>query len=68
MRKIKNLVFDLGGVLIEILLQGSVEAFKAIGFKDVEQYLNAYTQKGIIGDVEAGNISDEEFRQQVSRP
>lgn len=67
MRKIKNLVFDLGGVLIEISLQGSVEAFKAIGFKDVEQYLNAYTQKGIIGDVEAGNISDEEFRQQVSR-
>lgn len=67
MRKIKNLVFDLGGVLIEISLQGSVEAFKAIGFKDVELYLNAYTQKGIIGDVEAGNISDEEFRQQVSR-
>lgn len=67
MRKIKNLVFDLGGVLVEISLQGSVEAFKAIGFKDVEQYLNAYTQKGFIGDVEAGNISDEEFRQQVSR-
>ena len=64
---IKNLVFDLGGVLVKIALQGCVDRFKELGFKNVDEYLNPYAQKGAFGDLESGIISDEEFRQIISK-
>lgn len=60
--KIKNLVFDFGGVFVKIELQGCVEAFRSLGFNDVGEYLNPYQQKGLFGDLEAGRMTDEEFR------
>lgn len=67
MGKIKNLVFDFGGVFVKIGLQGCVDAFRSLGFSDVDEYLNPYQQKGIFGDLEAGKITDEEFRSGISR-
>ena len=64
---IKNLVFDLGGVLVKIALQGCVDRFKELGFKNVDEYLNPYAQEGAFGDLESGIISDEEFRQIISK-
>lgn len=63
---IKNLVFDFGGVFAKIELQGCVEAFRSLGFKDVDEYLNPYQQKGFFGDLEAGRITAEEFRRCIS--
>lgn len=67
MTAIKNIVFDLGGVLTRLNLQGSVEAFRRLGFSDIDQYLNLYTQRDFFGDVEAGRISDQEFCRQLSQ-
>jgi len=64
---IKNIVFDLGGVLVKIALQGCVDEFKRLGFKDVDKYLNPYAQKGVFGDLEAGKASEEDFRRVISR-
>lgn len=66
MDNIKNLVFDFGGVFAKIELQGCVDAFRSLGFKEVDEYLNPYQQKGFFGDLEAGKITDEEFRQCMS--
>ncbi len=63
---IKNLVFDLGGVLIKIHLQGCIDAFRKLGFKDVDLFLNTVAQKGVFGDLEAGRASEEDFRREVS--
>lgn len=62
MEKIDTLVFDLGGVLINLDKQACIDAFKALGFDTVERYLGEYEQQGIFGELEAGTISPEAFR------
>lgn len=62
---IKNLLFDMGGV---IFLQDTAKAFsrfQAIGI-DTDIYMGAHGQKGIFLDLEEGRIGEEEFRQGVS--
>lgn len=43
---IKNLLFDLGGVILNIDRTKAVEALKAIGMRDPEDLLGDYGQKG----------------------
>ena len=47
MAKIKNIVFDLGGVFIDLDHDQAVRRFKEIGVEDAEQLLDPYEQKGI---------------------
>lgn len=63
---IKNIIFDLGGVLITIDQQEAIRRFKNLGLIDVEDRLNPYTQSGIFGDLEIGKINSEEFRSKLS--
>lgn len=58
---IKNILFDMGGVIITINQTEAVRRFKEIGLQDADVWLNPYLQKGIFGEVEEGNISGEEF-------
>ena len=68
MRKdITNVVFDFGGVVAPADLSIVVERFKALGFDNVEKYLNMVRQEGFFGDFEAGLIDKEEFRSMVSK-
>lgn len=64
---IKNILFDMGGVIIPIEPRNAMTRFKEIGLADAEERLDAYTQQGIFGDVEEGKISDEEFRRELSK-
>lgn len=66
MNRIRTILFDLGGVIITIDQEQAIERFSALGLRDARQQLNPYTQTGIFGDVEAGKITDEEFRQAIS--
>ena len=63
---IRTILFDMGGVVITLDQQQAIKRFKALGLKDAEQRLDAYTQQGIFGDLEAGKISDEDFRRELS--
>lgn len=63
---IKTILFDMGGVVITLAQPQAIERFKALGLKDAEQRLDAYTQQGIFGDLEAGRITDEDFRRELS--
>ena len=64
---IKNIIFDLGGVIITLDQPEAIRRFKALGLANAEQQLNAYTQGGIFGELEEGKISAETFRQELSR-
>ncbi len=66
MSRIKNIVFDLGGVVFEIDKENAIKNFCEIGVKDARKYLDAFTQVGIFGQLEAGQITAEEFRAQLS--
>lgn len=65
--RIKNIAFDLGGVVISLSYENAVRRFEEIGLKEARTHLDAYHQKGIFGDLEAGLITIEDFCQELSR-
>lgn len=66
MATIKNIVFDLGGVIMDIDRASAVKRFQEIGVADIEQYLGLYAQKGIFMEVEEGRIDDVTFCRKLS--
>lgn len=62
---IKNLLFDLGGVIIDLCRMNCVASFERLGMKNVNNFLGEYSQKGPFLQLEEGLISEEEFRQEV---
>lgn len=65
-RVIKNIVFDLGGVIMTLDPAEALRRFKTLGLSDAERYLDAYTQSGIFGNLEEGKITAEDFRSKLS--
>lgn len=65
MNAIKNVVFDLGGVLISLDHQQALDRFKEIGVKDAGQLLDPYEQKGFFLELENGKIDAEMFRKKL---
>lgn len=65
MTKIKNIVFDLGGVLIDLSHDQAVRRFEEIGVVDAAQLLDPYEQKGIFLEVENGTITADEYCQKL---
>lgn len=63
---IKNIIFDLGGVIVTISQQEAIRRFTALGLTDAERRLDPYTQQGIFGDLEEGLITAEDFRRGLS--
>lgn len=65
MEGIKNILFDLGGVLVNLNREACIEAYEKIGFKDIRSYLGDYGQKGPFKELEEGNIGVTEFYEQI---
>ncbi len=63
---IKNIVFDLGGVIFEIDKNQAIRRFNEVGFDDAASYLDAFEQVGIFGELESGMMSAEQFRLRLS--
>lgn len=62
----------MGGVLVDLDMDGCRNAFKELlGYYRIDELLDPCHQKGIIGDLEEGKLTPEEFREIVlaeSRP
>ena len=58
---IKNLIFDLGGVVFTLDHDEAVRRFRQLGLANAEEVHNPYTQGGIFGELESGKIGEEEF-------
>jgi putative hydrolase of the HAD superfamily len=67
MNKIKNIIFDFGGVIIDIDRQQAVEAFTRIGVPDADGQLDSYHQRGIFLAVEDGSLDADEFRRELGQ-
>lgn len=72
MKEIKAILFDAGGVLINLDIEACKTAFKQVlGYDRIDELLDPCHQKGIYGSMEEGKISTEEFRRLIlaeSRP
>ena len=70
--EIKAILFDIGGVLVELNLDSCIRAFREIlGFERITDLLDPSHQKGIYGEMEAGRLSAQRFRELIlaeSRP
>ena len=67
LKGIKNIVFDLGGVLITLNRSEAVNRFEKAGLKNADELLNAYHQKGIFLELEEGKLSLEAFYEAVRK-
>ena len=68
----KALIFDMGGVLVDLDIEDCKRAFKEeIGYFKIDEIIDPCHQKGIYGDLEEGKLSADDFRRIVladSRP
>ncbi len=60
--KIKNIIFDFGGVILNIDYQLTVNAFKEIGLADFEKLYSKAAQIDLFDNLEKGLISPKDFR------
>lgn len=64
---IKDIVFDFGGVLIEIDTANALRKFNSLGLENPERYLNSYKQEGAFYALENGDINADEFVKELSQ-
>lgn len=62
---IKNIVFDFGGVIVDIDRDKAVQAFIKLGLADADARLDKYHQTGIFQELEEGKLNADEFRKQL---
>lgn len=63
----KNIIFDMGGVLITLGHERAIQRFQQIGISDAANLLDPYMQGGPFGALEQGDISVEEFIDEMTR-
>ena len=67
MDNIKNVVFDLGGVLVDLDIDRCKAAFRSLGMEAVAQLINSYYPAEMIGRLERGEISFHEACEEMRR-
>lgn len=67
MENIKNIIFDLGGVIMDIDVKRTLKAFSGLGIKNIENYFGHGFAASFFSDHEAGRISDEEFIKEIKK-
>lgn len=64
---IRNLIFDLGGVIMDIRRTDCVSAFEELGMQGANEFFGEYKQSGPFLRLEAGEIGEDEFRAAMRR-
>ncbi len=63
--KFNAIIFDLGGVILNIDYTKTIEAFKLLGVLNFDELYTQAQQNNVFDDFEKGNISDDEFRDYI---
>jgi len=61
MKGIKNIIFDLGGVIINLDNQRTEDAFTSLGVKDFRSYFGHGHASSFFKEYEVGRLSDQQF-------
>ena len=57
----KNIIFDLGGVLLDIDFKKSIDAFKNLGIENFEDMFSQFNADALFEKLETGKISEANF-------
>lgn len=61
MENIQNIIFDLGGVILDLETEKTFKAFKSIGFLNVEQWMKDSKVQEVLKRLETGKINRKVF-------
>lgn len=64
---IPNIIFDFGGVLLNIDTNQAVKGFEAIGLSDMDRIKKEYQENGLFDRLEKGMISAAYFRTEIRK-
>ena len=64
-KKIRNIVFDLGGVLVDLDFKAAINGLQKAGFANVKEQLQAFDCEGIFQKFEVGEMTADEFRSAI---
>ncbi len=64
---IKNIIFDLGGVIMNISYQKTLNEFKKIGITNIEELYTQAAQVELFDKFDKGLISPQEFRDEIRK-
>ena len=62
---IRNIVFDLGGVILNIDYQAAFQAFRALGVTEFDRFFTQASQVDLFDRFDKGEISAGEFREKI---
>jgi putative hydrolase of the HAD superfamily len=62
MKEIKNIIFDLGGVILNIDFKLTFEAFRKLGLENFNEIYSKLQQTDLFNQFEIGRITPDEFR------
>lgn len=60
-----NIIFDLGGVILNIDYHRTIDAFGKLGFENFEDRYSQAVQSGLFDQFERGEISPGQFRKEI---
>ena len=64
-KKVKALLFDLGGVIVDLDYKKTANAFENIGLQNAEKAYSQFNQTDLFNLFETGHISSEEFLAEI---
>jgi len=67
MENISTIIFDLGGVIMDIDVKQTLHAFSGLGIKNIHEYFGHGFAASFFSDHEAGRLSDEDFLKEIKK-
>lgn len=66
-KNIKNIIFDLGGVLLNIDYKAPIATFEKMGISGFDSFYSQAKQNDLFDRFETGEISPQEFRNEIKK-
>ncbi len=66
MGRIKNIIFDLGAVIMNLDYSKTITAFKDLGYTDFENIYTQYKANDVFNDLEKGLLTEDAFYKYLS--
>ncbi len=67
MAQIKNIIFDLGGVLLDLDFKRTIDAFEKLGLENFENMFSQFKADELFEKLETGRLTETEFYEAVKK-